>query len=181
MKYSQGLNYKPSIILIGPPGAGKSTLCELLAPKMSMEPIDTDSIIQKTTKMSIAEIFKKKGESFFREKENLLQKELLAKPNAIIACGGGFFRNLQEVSTFKERHCVIYIQASLMCLYNRLINSKTKRPLLKKENLTKNISKLIFLRDFIYKMAHFSIDNSSFSPEEACLQIENHYQSFISL
>lgn len=77
------------VILIGPPGAGKSTIGHALAKKLQMKFADTDAMIEAKLDKKIADIFVDLGEPFFRGEELLVLEEVLASDNGVISLGGG--------------------------------------------------------------------------------------------
>ena len=84
---------KENLVLTGMMGSGKSTVGKSLAKKLKLKFVDTDSIIEKSQKKTIAEIFDKKGENYFRKVEEHVCLEILEKENLAIALGGGAFIN----------------------------------------------------------------------------------------
>jgi shikimate kinase len=78
-----------SVILIGPPGSGKSTIGKALARKTGQSFIDTDGVIEERTGITIAQIFVDKGEPWFRELEAEVLQTELAKLDGILSLGGG--------------------------------------------------------------------------------------------
>ena len=80
---------KKNIIITGFMGTGKSVVAQQLACKLKMEFIDMDRIIEERQGTSIADIFARYGENYFREQENKLVKKLSQKENMVIATGGG--------------------------------------------------------------------------------------------
>lgn len=78
-----------SIILIGPPGSGKSTIGRAISRKLNVPFTDTDDLIEARTGTSISQIFFDKGEPWFRELEKEVLKEELAKVNGVLSLGGG--------------------------------------------------------------------------------------------
>jgi len=77
------------VILIGPPGAGKSTIGNALAKKMKVKFADTDALIELKLAKKISEIFVDLGEPFFRETELAVLTEVLASDSGVISLGGG--------------------------------------------------------------------------------------------
>ncbi|MBU4562126.1 shikimate kinase, partial [bacterium] len=80
---------RENIIITGFMGTGKSVVAKELARKLKMEFIDMDRIIEERQGTSIADIFARYGENYFREQENKLVKKLSQKENMVIATGGG--------------------------------------------------------------------------------------------
>ena len=148
---------KKNLTLTGMMGVGKSTIGKALSRSLSMEFIDIDKIIEKKIKLSIEEIFKKKGEIFFRKLEEKITLEEIEKSNKIISLGGGAFMNK------KIRDCVIsytksfWLHIDVNQLAKRLDNSK-KRPLLINKNVTLTLEKIYNERKNIYALANHKID-----------------------
>ena len=78
-----------NIVLIGFMGAGKSTISDYLSTCFDMEVVEMDQVISEREGMSISDIFETYGEEYFRNAETNLLKEMQAKRNAVISCGGG--------------------------------------------------------------------------------------------
>lgn len=78
-----------SIVLIGPPGSGKSTVGRFLSKRLDRKFLDTDSLIEEKTQKKIAEIFVDEGEEAFRKLEMIVLEEVLQLRNCIISLGGG--------------------------------------------------------------------------------------------
>lgn len=78
-----------SIVLIGPPGSGKSTVGKALARRLKRSFFDTDSMIEEKSQKKIGEIFVDEGEDAFRNLEYIVLQEVLQLPNCVISLGGG--------------------------------------------------------------------------------------------
>jgi shikimate kinase len=119
-----------SVILIGPPGSGKSTIGKALARKTGQSFTDTDSVIELRTGNSISQIFVDKGEPWFRQLEAEVLEEELGKLEGILSLGGGAPLSetaqnlLQKVSVAK-----IYLDVSLATAAPR-VGFNRDRPLL---------------------------------------------------
>ena len=119
------------IIVLGYMASGKSTIGKEVSKKLDMNFIDLDVYISEQEKKSISEIFKIKGEIYFRKIENLYLKELLNNEgDFVLSLGGGtpcYANNMELIQSSKAKS--IYIQASIPTLVTRLIKEKSTRPL----------------------------------------------------
>jgi shikimate kinase len=119
-----------NIVLVGFMGCGKSTLGKKIANKLGFEFIDMDAEIEKQHNLSISEIFKQKGEEYFRLKEHEYLKSLTAQTNLVISTGGGtpcFYNNMEIINRIGKS---VYIELPAEALALRLQNEKNKRPLI---------------------------------------------------
>jgi shikimate dehydrogenase len=115
-----------AITLIGMPGSGKSTIGKALANKLGYKFIDTDSLIEKKEGMTIKEIFEKKGEPYFRKKEEEVSRKLVDSKKLVIATGGGMVINPRIMANLSYNSTLVYLYTNdEIDLYNG------KRPLLK--------------------------------------------------
>jgi shikimate kinase len=118
------------LVLIGPPGAGKSTVGKSLARLLNQEFIDTDREIERITGRKISEIFVEDGEEFFRSIEVKTVADLLQNFNGVISLGGGAPINPAIQSILKNGEFeVIFLDVSISQAANRIGFNK-ERPLL---------------------------------------------------
>jgi len=151
-------------------GVGKTTVGKIVARKQDMEFIDTDENIEKKCSMSISEIFKEKGEKFFRIEE---QKEVLKsikKNNCVIALGGGAFINETIRNAILRNAISMWLDTDLKTL-NKRIKWNKKRPLLNKENNQKKIDEFYSERKNIYKLANHKINCDNLNKENIAKKI----------
>ncbi len=141
------------IFLIGMMGSGKSTLASALSKEFSIALLDTDQAIEKAIGLTVSELFLQKGEAFFRTKEKELIHALTQEPQ-IIACGGGLPCHNDLMQKLLNRGVVIYLEAPVKCLFDR-ITVDTHRPLL---SSIEDFSKLFLERQAIYELAHHTLD-----------------------
>ncbi len=139
-----------NIFLVGPMGAGKSTIGRQLAKALHRKFYDSDKVIEKRTGVSISWIFEMEGESGFRDRESKAIDELTALNNVVVATGGGVVLSEQNRQWLKSRGQVIYLSASAEQLYRRTARDK-KRPLLQNTDRRKQIENLLSLRDPLYR------------------------------
>jgi shikimate kinase len=156
------------IVLLGYMASGKSSIGKKLSKKLPMRFIDLDEYIIDKEKMSISEIFKEKGEIYFRLIENKYLKEILSEnDNFILSLGGGtpcYANNMEEIN--KKDTISIYLQGTIATIVERLMKNKTERPLiasLSDEKIPEFVAKHLFERRFFYDQAKMTvkIDNKS--------------------
>ena len=124
---------KKNLVLLGMMGVGKSTLGKIVAKKQELEFIDVDLVIENKLSMTVTEIFKNKGESFFRKEEEKEALKSLKKSNCVIALGGGAFINNTIRENVLKNSISVWLDIDLKIINTR-IKRNDKRPLLNKEN-----------------------------------------------
>tara|TARA_Y100000591_G_C21537681_1_gene547316 strand:+ start:45 stop:578 length:534 start_codon:yes stop_codon:yes gene_type:complete len=147
---------KKNLVLIGMMGSGKSTIGRIIAKNVKKKFYDLDKIIENENNMSISEIFKRKGENFFRNYEEKVTIKTLKSSDSIIALGGGAFLNSKIREELKIQSITIWLKWSPNFLIPRIINSKT-RPVVNKLN-EEDLLKLVDARSKIYSKANFKIN-----------------------
>ena len=165
---------KKNLVLLGMMGVGKSTLGKIVAKKQGFEFVDTDSFIEEKNSMKISEIFKKKGEQFFRLLEEKEVSKLLKKNKCVIALGGGAFINKTIREDVLKKTISIWLDVNLKII-NKRVSWNNKRPLLNKDNKKKEIFKLYSERKNIYKLADYRINCDNLSKENIAKKIIYYY------
>lgn len=149
-KTSEGLaKLLPSIFLVGPMGAGKTTIGKLLAKHLGREFIDCDHYIAAQTGADIPWIFAKEGEEGFRDRETRALEELTAVPNIVMATGGGAVGR-EENRKLLQQGFVIYLEASVDTQLIRTKKDKN-RPLLQNGNPRATLESLYQKRHPLYQ------------------------------
>jgi len=156
-------------------GVGKSTLGKNVAKQQNLTFIDTDRNIEKKYAMKITEIFKKKGENFFRIQEEKEVLESLKKNKTVIALGGGAFLKKSVRDKILKNSLSIWLDINLKTLNKRLKWNK-KRPLLSGENGQIIIKRLFAQRKNIYKLANHKINCNNLSKEDIIKKIIDLYE-----
>lgn len=161
------------ILLIGYMGCGKSTIGAHLAEILKYEFVDLDVYIEAKESQFVSELFKTKGEIYFRKKETIYLQEVLNKnESSVIALGGGtpcYGNNMQLILDTEEAKS-IYLKLSIPYLVKRLEPEKIKRPLITHlktpEELIEFVGKHLFERSFYYSQANFTIKADEKTIEE---------------
>ncbi len=164
---------KSVIFLVGPMGAGKSTIGRLLASELNYNFRDSDRVIEERTGADIPWIFDMEGEDGFRERETAVLQELAGEQATVVATGGGIVLREQNRELMKSAGYVCYLTASIDQLVERTARDK-KRPLLQVENPRQKIIDLLTLRDPLYQSAaDFIVNTDRRSPKAVAQDIAN--------
>jgi len=166
---------KKNLVLIGMMSSGKSTIGELLAKKLNFKFFDIDKIIESETKMKITEIFKIKGENFFRNLEEKTTIKLLNFSNVVIALGGGGFINeiIRKETNTKSK--TFWLDWNLNTLISR-IRKRNNRPVALALN-NNELKNLIIKRSKYYAKAKYKINCQKLTRSEIIKKILNLYES----
>ena len=155
-----------AVVLVGMMGSGKTTLGSILSRRLGIPFIDMDTEIEKETSLSIPELFKEKGEPFFREKEKNAISTLLQTPHScIIATGGGAFIDPQTIKLVNEKALSVWLDADLETLCKRVSHNLRKRPLLQSHSIKETLKKLTEKRFPFYSQAHVRVTEYGDSPK----------------
>jgi len=168
---------RKNLVLLGMMGVGKTTLGKIVSKMTDLKFIDTDSNIEKNCLMKISEIFKRKGEKFFRLEEKKEVLKLLKESNSVIALGGGAFIDKTIRDNILKNAISIWLDTNLKDINTR-IKWNNKRPLLNKENRQKKINKLYNDRKNIYKLANHKINCNNLSKKNIAKKIITFYEKY---
>ena len=148
---------KKNLALTGMMGVGKTTIGKTLSRRLLMQFSDIDKIIEDKLKMSIKEIFKEKGELYFRKLEETTTLEESKKKNIIISLGGGAFINSKIRKNILSNSKSFWLDMDTTLLEARLNKSK-ERPLLAGKNLKESIVKIYKERKNTYALANYRVN-----------------------
>jgi shikimate kinase len=140
------------VALVGLMGAGKTAVGTALARKLGVPFRDSDQEIVKAANMTIAEIFDRDGEAFFRRKEAQVIARLLRETPGILSTGGGAFLLEENRRAISDKGVSVWLNADLELLWNR-VKHKNTRPLLRTANPYATLSELYHARRPFYARA----------------------------
>jgi shikimate kinase len=161
----------PNIFLVGPMGAGKTTIGKLLASELCYDFVDSDKEIEARTGANIAWIFDVEGEEGFRRREKNIIETLNQQNNQVIATGGGAVLNEDTRKLLKACPYTIYVHAPIKTLLERTAQDKS-RPLLQVKNPEQVFKKILNDREHLYKeVASLSLSSAEFSTRQVVNKI----------
>lgn len=166
------------ITLIGYMGSGKTTVGKMLSKELNLNFYDLDALLVEKKNDSICNIFKKKGELFFRKREHSLLKKFLKQKNKyVLSVGGGtpcFYKNIYLLNKYSN---TFYLKTDSYTLFKRLFLEKKTRPLishLSKNELFRFIMKHLSKRACFYEKSLEKINVYGKSQNEIVQEIVNY-------
>jgi shikimate kinase len=144
------------LVLVGLMGVGKSTVGKRLATDLGISFVDADEEIEAAAQMSIAEIFERFGEPYFRDGERRVISRLIDGVPRVIATGGGAFMNEQTRALILEGAIAIWLDADIATLVER-VSRRNTRPLLRNGNPGDVLARLAEVRNPIYAQAQIHV------------------------
>ncbi|MEM9344855.1 MAG: shikimate kinase [Pseudomonadota bacterium] len=164
---------KKTVVMVGMMGAGKTAVGTAVARLLGVPFTDSDDAIVEAANMTIAEIFERDGEAFFRDKERQVIARLLEAPPQILSTGGGAFLSPENRSLINDGGAALWLRADLKLLWER-VRHKTTRPLLRTENPHETLKALLEARDPFYALAPYVVDaQPGISIDEMAMKVIN--------
>ncbi len=155
---SKLLHDRLNVVLVGPMGAGKTTIGRQLAKSLKMRFVDSDHEIEHRTGVDIPLIFELEGEAGFRKRESSMIEELTSQAGLVLATGGGAVLDSRNREQMRLNGIVVYLSANIDHLLKRT-GKDSKRPLLNTEDPRGRMQELLTLRDPLYReVADFTVD-----------------------
>lgn len=152
-----GRKLKKTVVLIGMMGAGKTAVGMALSRLLGVPFVDSDEEIERAASMSVAEIFARDGEDFFRARESEVLARLLSGPPCILSTGGGAFLAEANRKAIAARGVAVWLRADLELLWNR-VRHKTTRPLLRTPDPKGTLAALLAAREPVYAEAAITVE-----------------------
>ncbi len=157
-----------SVVLVGMMGSGKTAVGKALAARLQVPFLDSDAAIEEAAHATIAEIFARDGEPFFRDRESEVISRLLSGPPAIVSTGGGAFMSERNRRVIAEKGVALWLDADLDTLWER-VRHKDSRPLLRTADPRGTLAEIYEKRVPVYRLAdlkvtaepRFSIDDTA--------------------
>ena len=168
------MNSNKNLVFLGMMGSGKSSIGNLVSKKLGLTFVDIDNLIIEKTGMNISEIFKKKGEVYFRKIEERITLKALKKIKNVVSLGGGGFINSKIRNETLANHISFWLHWDESILVKRIEGNK-KRPLAF-NSTSQEIRKIIKNRSKIYANAQFKINCNKLTKTEIVNKVIEIYE-----
>ncbi|MDU8913022.1 shikimate kinase [Aestuariicoccus sp. MJ-SS9] len=167
------MRLKKTVVLVGMMGAGKTAVGKALAALLRVPFIDSDHEIELAANMTIAEIFARDGEPFFRQKESQVIDRLLESRAGILSTGGGAFMSEENRRNISAKGVSVWLDADLPLLWNR-VRHKDTRPLLRGPDPLGKLTEIYQARVPVYALADLAVKaDPAFSIEEMARRVRD--------
>lgn len=170
------MKYNGNIFLVGPMGAGKTTIGRLLSKSLGLDFFDSDKEIEQRTGVSIPMIFEYEGEAGFRKRESEALADLARMNPIVLATGGGAILAQENRERLGQSGFVVYLQCAVDKQLERT-HKDANRPLLNTADPRARLEELMRLRAPLYRsLADFTVDTGIYSSRGALRQILKAYR-----
>ena len=159
-----------NIVLVGFMGTGKSTVGRVIAQKLGFHFIDTDDVIEQTSKAKISDIFAEHGEVYFRDLESQAVKSVALMKNQVVATGGGVVLRSSNIDLLRTGGPIFCLNATPKAIWDRVRSSRS-RPLLRGPDPLKKIETLLDKRAPYYALADHQIETTGVSVDRVANEI----------
>lgn len=165
------MSFNRNVILVGPMGAGKSTIGRQLAALLRYEFVDSDQEIEARTGADIPWIFDVEGEEGFRKREESVIDDLTQRQHIVLATGGGAVLKEANRRAIKGRGAVVYLRTSIDQQMSRTSRDRN-RPLLQTDNPRKVLTDLMAIREPLYlEVADYVVETDSTAIKDVATRI----------
>ena len=159
-----------NIVLVGFMGTGKSAVGRVIAQKLEFHFIDTDDVIEQTSKAKISDIFAEHGEDYFRDLESQAVKSVALMKNQVVATGGGVVLRPSNIDLLRTGGPIFCLNATPKAIWDRVRSSRS-RPLLRGPEPLKKIETLLDKRAPYYALADHQIETTGVSVDRVADEI----------
>lgn len=159
-----------NLYLIGYRGTGKTTLGRALSIQLKMDSVDMDDLLVENLGMTIPDIFKNKGEAFFRNEESRLLKELSVREDLVVSTGGGVIILPENREILRSSGTCVWLQASVEQIYQRIAGDANRPALTEHQSQLEEIRSMLNTREPWYReTAHLVLDTEKMGIQ-ACVE-----------
>jgi shikimate kinase len=169
-----------SIVLVGMMGVGKSSIGRRLAARLGVPFVDADTEIEKAACMSIADIFARNGEAYFRSGEARVIARLLDGGPQVLATGGGAVMNADTRVAIKAKGVSIWLSAELDVLMRRINKRKDDRPMLQTADPAATLRELLVAREPVYAQADLTVQSREVPHDAIVAEIMTALAAFLN-
>jgi shikimate kinase len=153
------VHLRKTVVMVGMMGAGKTAVGTALARQLGVPFLDSDEELSRAASRTIAEIFERDGEAFFRQRETEVIGRLLRGEPCVLSTGGGAFLSATNRQLIHEAGVSVWLRADLELLWQR-VRHKSTRPLLRTANPRETLRELYDARLPLYAQADLTVDSA---------------------
>jgi shikimate kinase len=160
-------------VLLGLPGAGKSTIGPLVASALGRPFVDLDQAIERREGCTVADLFATRGEPAFRAAERSLTAEILAEGTSpvVLSPGGGWIEDPANRAWLQSTSAAVYLRVSRTTALARMGPDVSLRPLLAGADPAHGLAELLARREVFYLQAEYTLSNDMLTPDQAASSI----------
>ena len=162
----------PHLIFVGLAGSGKTTVGRATAERIGREFIDLDvEILKREGKATVGEVFRSRGEAYFRELEANITEELATRESLVIAPGGGWIMTRRSLAVMRPVAYLVYLKVTPETALKRIGSDVGNRPLLDHPDPVGELRRMLEVRGPRYEEADLILDAEHLSPSEIVDQL----------
>ena len=161
---------KRHVLLVGLPGAGKTTVGSLVAKALSAVFVDLDELIERDQGVTVREIFSSRGEAAFRALERQAAEKVMSGTPAVLAPGGGWAAQPGSIDAAIPRCFIVYLRTE-PAVAARRVGQGGGRPLLANTDPADRLRDLLAAREEFYQQAEVSVDTDERTPDQVAQEV----------